>query len=160
VLSAQSAAFGTNPSTRNVTQALSAQGSDCLELMVRCAHRHQREIFWSMRMNDTHDVEHTPEKPYLLYPKLKMDRPECLVGNPVKRTVKPAGPWSGRGLPASCARMWLRASSGHRRMASTLRRNAQSESGVATFIQPSINFKVRSQCFDFARNELPIGNPR
>ena len=45
-----------------------------------------------MRMNDTHDVAHSPEKPYLLYPPLKVEHPEWLVGSHEKRT--PHGRWS------------------------------------------------------------------
>jgi hypothetical protein len=43
-------------------------------------------------MNDTHDVEYRPDKPYPLYPKLKMDHPEWLVGDPIKRSRY--GRWS------------------------------------------------------------------
>jgi hypothetical protein len=92
VLSVQPSAFGLHPQDRHITRELIDQGADCLELMVRFAHRQHREIFWSMRMNDTHDAEYSPQKPYLLYPKLKMDHPDWLVGNPINRSRY--GRWS------------------------------------------------------------------
>ena len=92
VLARQSAEFGILPSTRNIAQALIDQGADCLKLVVDYAHEHGMEAFWSMRMNDTHDVAHRPEKAYLLYPPLKVEYPEWLVGDHVKRT--PHGRWS------------------------------------------------------------------
>jgi hypothetical protein len=84
--------FGIQPDRRNIAQDLIDQGTDCLQVMVDFARQNGQEIFWSMRMNDTHDVEYRPDKPYVLYPPLKLDHPEWLVGDPVKRT--PYGRWS------------------------------------------------------------------
>ncbi len=50
-------------------------GTDSLQLMVEFGHEHGIEIFWSMRMNDTHDSG----RPELLC-QWKRDHPEYLVG--------------------------------------------------------------------------------
>jgi len=92
VLTRSASEFGIQLAKRNITQNLIDQGTDPLQLVLDFGHTHNIEVFWSMRMNDTHDVAHTPEKPYFLFPKLKYDHPEWLVGNPIKRT--PYGRWS------------------------------------------------------------------
>lgn len=92
VLTRQSGDYGISPTMRNVAQELIDQGADCLKLNVDFAHQHGMESFWSMRMNDTHDAAYTPAKPYLLYPPLKVEHPEWLVGEPIKRS--PHGRWS------------------------------------------------------------------
>lgn len=84
--------FGIQPNARNIAKELIDQGTDCLEAVVDFGHQHNMEVFWSMRMNDTHDAAHRPDKPYLLFPPLKEKHPEWLVGDPVKRT--PYGRWS------------------------------------------------------------------
>lgn len=83
---------GLLPGMRNIARDLMDQGTDCLQAVLEFAHRHQLELFWSMRMNDTHDAAHTPAKPYFLFPKLKEDHPEWLVGSHLQRT--PYGRWS------------------------------------------------------------------
>ncbi|MBM3472640.1 MAG: hypothetical protein FJX75_05140 [Armatimonadetes bacterium] len=92
VLTRQPADYGLLPNTRNVTQDLIDLGSDALQSVVGFGREQRLEVFWSMRMNDTHDVEHRPEKPYMLFPPLKVEHPEWLVGDYVKRT--PQGRWS------------------------------------------------------------------
>jgi len=42
---------------------LNAQGHDTLGLMVDFGHKHDMEVFWSIRMNDTHDS--SPARPWL-----------------------------------------------------------------------------------------------
>lgn len=84
--------FGLQPDRRNIAQELIDQGTDCLQVMVDFARKNGKEIFWSMRMNDTHDVEYRPDRPYVLYPPLKLNHPEWLVGDPIQRT--PYGRWS------------------------------------------------------------------
>lgn len=66
----------------NIAPALIEQGRDCLQIMTDFGHAHAMEVFWSMRMNDTHDGAHRPEKPYFLFPRLKREHPEFLVGTP------------------------------------------------------------------------------
>ncbi|MCX7008881.1 MAG: family 10 glycosylhydrolase, partial [Kiritimatiellaeota bacterium] len=92
VLARQPADFGIQPTMRNVAQDMIDQGTDCLQAVLGFAHKNKMECFWSMRMNDTHDAEYRPDKPYLLYPQLKVDHPDWLVGEPLKRT--PFGRWS------------------------------------------------------------------
>jgi len=76
----------------NATQALIDQGADALKLVVDWCHGNGTECFWSMRMNDTHDAAHRPDKPYPLFPPLKLEHPEYLVGS--LDNVPRYGPWS------------------------------------------------------------------
>lgn len=92
VLERQGADYGLQPGHRNVAREMIGAGSDCLKANVDFARANGMEAFWSMRMNDTHDVAHRPDKPYLLYPPLKVEHPDWLVGEPVKGT--PVGRWS------------------------------------------------------------------
>lgn len=92
VLVRQSGDYGIHPDKRNATQEFIDQGKDVLQLVTEYGHAHGMEVLWSMRMNDTHDVAHTPEKPYLLFPTWKEEHPDWLVGDHVKRT--PRGRWS------------------------------------------------------------------
>lgn len=84
--------FGIAPEKRNITSELIAMKTDPLQLIVDFGHKNNQEVFWSMRMNDTHDVAHRPEKPYFLFPQLKKDHPDWLVGSHLKR--QPQGRWS------------------------------------------------------------------
>lgn len=84
--------FGILPDTRNIAKELIDQGTDCFEAVVQFGHEHSMEVFWSIRMNDTHDAAHRPDKPYFLFPPLKCEHPDWLVGDPIKRT--PHGRWS------------------------------------------------------------------
>jgi hypothetical protein len=92
VLTRQGVDYGIRPDDRNITADLIQQGTDTLRAVTDFAHANGMESFWSMRMNDTHDVEHKPERPYFLFPQLKLDHPDWLVGDHVKRT--PHGRWS------------------------------------------------------------------
>ncbi len=92
VLTRQGADYGIRPNMRNITADLIEQGTDTLRAVTEYAHANGLECFWSMRMNDTHDVAHKPNKPYLLYPQLKEEHPEWLVGEVAKRTKN--GRWS------------------------------------------------------------------
>ena len=92
VLTRQSGDYGILPKMRNVSQDLIDLDSDCLQSVVEFGHANDLEVFWSMRMNDTHDAAHTPEKPYLLYPPLKVEHPDWLISDHIKRT--PQGRWS------------------------------------------------------------------
>ena len=79
-------------SGRNITQDLIRQGTEPLEVMADFCRRNGLELFWSMRMNDTHDAAYKPDKPYPLFPALKQEHPEYLVGAVDKRP--PRGSWS------------------------------------------------------------------
>jgi len=74
----------------NMTQDLIDQGTDVLEVMSDFARANDTEIFWSMRMNDTHDA--SGESGLYAFPQLKVDHPEWLMGT---KTNPPAyGAWS------------------------------------------------------------------
>ncbi len=92
VFTRQGADYGIKPDARNITADLIRQGTDTLKAVTDFAHSKGLESFWSIRMNDTHDVAHRPEKPYFLFPQLKVDHPEWLVSDHIKRT--PQGRWS------------------------------------------------------------------
>jgi hypothetical protein len=70
---------------------LMAKGVDPIQIMVDFARRHGIEVFWDMRMNDTHDASLGGYGPYLR-PKFKLKHPECLVGSQDREP--PRGPWS------------------------------------------------------------------
>lgn len=72
--------FDPNARDHNITRQLIDQGNDCLKLVVDFCHANDMECFWSMRMNDTHDGAHRPDAPYPLFPPLKEQHPEWLVG--------------------------------------------------------------------------------
>jgi hypothetical protein len=84
--------FGIAPSKRNIARDLIDMGQDPLRLVTGFCRTNGMESYFSIRMNDTHDVAHTKAKPYFLFPKLKTEHPELLVGDEVKRT--PFGRWS------------------------------------------------------------------
>ncbi len=59
---------------------LMARGIDPIQVMVEFCHANGIEIFWDMRMNDTHDSMIGGYGPYLR-PTLKLEHPEYLVGS-------------------------------------------------------------------------------
>ena len=70
----------------NQMEALIQAGIDPLQVMVDFGKQHGIEVFWSMRMNDTHDGSKQSYGPVLFRAnKLKMDHPEYLIGTPDKR---------------------------------------------------------------------------
>ncbi len=78
---------------RNATRDLINLGTDALKMVVDFGKQKNIEVFCSMRMNDTHDAAHTPDKPYPLFPPLKSQHPEWLIGT---LENKPRfAPWSG-----------------------------------------------------------------
>lgn len=72
----------------NLTEDLLLQETDPLYVMIDFAREHGLEIFWAMRMNDTHDASTTP-----MLAQLKQDHPELIFGSPSNRP--PYGAWSG-----------------------------------------------------------------
>jgi hypothetical protein len=77
--------------SRNVTGELIAKGLDPLRVMVDWAHQHNREFFWSFRMNDTHDGGGAWYSPYV-FPDLKKQHPEWLLGSAKRRPKR--GRWT------------------------------------------------------------------
>ena len=72
--------FGESRRKRNITAEMIAEGTDPLQVNVGFARANGFEIFWSNRMNDTHDHKHRPDKPYYLWSQFKEDHPQYLVG--------------------------------------------------------------------------------
>jgi len=70
-------------------QALIDQGTDTLEIMTNFGHKHSMEVFWSMRMNDTHDSSNPS-----LFCKWKADHPEYLVGQKEQKYPYGCNRWS------------------------------------------------------------------
>ena len=56
-------------------QSLKAQGTDTLEVMAQFCRANQLEIFWSMRMNDTHDYQRE-----INFTRWKREHPDYLLG--------------------------------------------------------------------------------
>ncbi|HOE61782.1 MAG TPA: alpha/beta hydrolase family protein [Candidatus Latescibacteria bacterium] len=76
----------------NATADFAKQGLDALEMGLRYSRSEGRVAVASLRMNDTHDQEHTPEKPYFLFSPFKIRHPECLMGTREKKP--PLCAWS------------------------------------------------------------------
>lgn len=72
----------------NLTADLLLQGIDPLQAVIDFAREHGFEIFWAMRMNDTHDAGVAE-----MLSELKRNHPELLFGSPTNRP--PYGAWSG-----------------------------------------------------------------
>ena len=78
----------------NILPAHLAASTDPLRVVVAHARKTGQEVFWTMRMNDTHDASNP-----LLVPQLKRDHPEYLFGTKAKPPLR--GTWSAvdYGLP-------------------------------------------------------------
>lgn len=79
----------------NQMEAFATAGIDPLRVMIDFAHQHRMELFWSMRMNDTHDGSTTNGQGPVLFAfnRLKNEHPEFLLGN--YREKPRHGSWSG-----------------------------------------------------------------
>ncbi len=77
--------------SNNKTAQFLAKGMDPLAIMVEWCKAHQVEVFWSMRMNDVHDAWGAWYSPFL-FPRLKKEHPEWLMGTKEKRPVN--GTWT------------------------------------------------------------------
>src|SRR5690554_6001295 len=84
--------YGILNNSRNVVTELFAMGTDPLHETVKFAREHGFEIFWSNRVNDTHDAAHRPDKPYYLWTEFKEKNPQYLFGEIGERI--PNGRWS------------------------------------------------------------------
>ncbi|NLY97427.1 MAG: family 10 glycosylhydrolase, partial [Clostridiaceae bacterium] len=77
----------------NITQKLVEQGTDCLKIISDFCHRHGIEVFWGMRMNDTHDAGNDPGSIACFENnKIKREHPDRLIGNRVKKRLY--GAWT------------------------------------------------------------------
>ncbi len=77
--------------SKNKTRDFIKQGTDALEIVTDFCRKKGIEIFWSMRMNDTHDAWSGWYSPYL-FPKLKKEHPEWLMGT--RKKPPKNGAWS------------------------------------------------------------------
>ncbi|MBP7937865.1 MAG: family 10 glycosylhydrolase [Phycisphaerae bacterium] len=70
----------------NLTQEFLDRGIDPLRVMIDFAHAHRMELFWSFRVNDTHDASGAAYGPVMLRAnRLKQEHPEWLIGTKEKR---------------------------------------------------------------------------
>jgi hypothetical protein len=77
----------------NRTQQFLDAGLDPLKVMIAFAHKRGIELFWSMRMNDTHDGARAEYGPVMFRAnQLKQERPEWLIG--AKDKPPRYGTWS------------------------------------------------------------------
>ena len=76
----------------NVTPFFAKLKTDPLKEVIKFAHANDMEVFWSNRVNDTHDSGHRPNRPYERWSKLKQAHPEYLMGKCGQRL--PNGRWS------------------------------------------------------------------
>lgn len=88
----------------NLMPALLEQGTDPLQIMVDWSRAHGQEVFWSLRMNDTHDGWGHENTDRPLAP-LKREHPDWLLSTP--EHPPRFGKWSALnyGLPA--VREWI-----------------------------------------------------
>ncbi len=79
--------------TNNLTGEFLARGIDPLRVMVDFAHSNRMELFWSMRMNDTHDASRAAYGPVMFAANpLKRAHPEWLIAD--KAHPPKYGTWS------------------------------------------------------------------
>ncbi|MEX2577732.1 MAG: family 10 glycosylhydrolase [Verrucomicrobiales bacterium] len=79
--------------SKNMTPELLAAGTDPLRVMVEFGHENDMEVFWSFRLNDTHDGSRAEYGPIMFRAnKLKNEHPEWLIGTPEARPKY--GAWS------------------------------------------------------------------
>jgi hypothetical protein len=71
----------------NLTGTFIDQGTDPLRVMTEFARKHGKEVFWSMRMNNTHDNKFVE-----LFPRFKRENPGLLMGTAEKPPLR--GSWS------------------------------------------------------------------
>ena len=81
-----------NPNSKNIASELRRQGRDVLQIVADFCKENRLECFWTFRMNDTHDAATKPDNVYPLFPKLKQEHPELMVGSFQKKT--PFGTWT------------------------------------------------------------------
>src|SRR5687768_3816620 len=79
--------------SRNLAPELIAAGTDPLRVMTEFGRKNSIEVFWSFRLNDTHDGSTADYGPIMFRAnRLKQEHPEWLIGSP---TQKPKhGAWS------------------------------------------------------------------
>lgn len=69
------------PNTRHIAPELDAMGTSALAIVEEHCRKHNKEFFISIRMNDTHDVVGTLEKPHWMMTKFKLNNPDAIFGS-------------------------------------------------------------------------------
>lgn len=88
VMSSKEALF-----SKNLTPEMLAAGTDPLRVMTEFGHKNGMEVFWSFRMNDTHDGSTAEYGPVMFRAnRLKNEHPELLIGTPQQKPK--FGAWS------------------------------------------------------------------
>ncbi len=77
---------------KNAAADFLAQGTDPLRIVADFCRGRGLEVFWTLRMNDCHDLVHRPDHPYPAFSKLKAAHLDWLMGRWDKRP--PFGAWS------------------------------------------------------------------
>lgn len=80
-----------NKEAREYLNTLFQSGTDPLKMMVEFSHQNGIEVFWSMRMNDSHDSGLNRDD---LFTQWKRDHPEYLVGKKDDKFPYGANRWS------------------------------------------------------------------
>lgn len=83
--------FGKDEPTREYLETLARKGTDPLKMMTDFGRKNGIELFWSMRMNDTHDSSLSSS---FLFCQWKKDHPEYLVGKYEDKFPYGANRWS------------------------------------------------------------------
>ena len=79
--------------SRNLAPTMLAAGTDPLRVMTEFGRKHRIEIFWSFRLNDTHDGSGADYGPIMFRAnRLKREHPEWLIGSPAQKPKY--GAWS------------------------------------------------------------------
>ncbi|TWU25260.1 hypothetical protein Pla52o_15580 [Novipirellula galeiformis] len=79
--------------SKNLIEKMLAAGTDPLKVMADFGKQNEIEIFWSFRMNDTHDAGLSGYGPIMLRANpLKLEHPDWLIGTPKSRPK--FGGWS------------------------------------------------------------------
>jgi hypothetical protein len=78
---------------RNFAPTMLAAGTDPLRVMTDFGRKHRIEVFWSFRLNDTHDGSGATYGPIMFRAnRLKREHPEWLIGSPAQKPKY--GAWS------------------------------------------------------------------
>jgi len=79
--------------SKNMAPEMLAAGTDPLRVVADFGHKHGIEVFWSFRLNDTHDGSGTDYGPIMFRAnRLKREHPDWLIGTPAQKPK--FGAWS------------------------------------------------------------------
>lgn len=78
---------------KNIAATLIKNGDDYFQWLIDYCHQNKMEIFFSFRMNDTHDQRHTPQNPSWFFSNFKNQNRHLLFGKDHKSNP-PIGWWT------------------------------------------------------------------